>query len=172
VTPIAPRVTVTQRPASTIALLRPGDPGEPAMDAILAAAAARGAVIKGVILTSPVPDHAGGAHVAAERFGVPVLAAASAARDASALVCGQVRAILDGDEVTLGDVPLHAVATPGTHSGHLALWASSVGVLLTGDLDGQGPSRGIPEPVDAGELDRSLAKVRAIPAALRLPAHG
>ena len=108
----------------------------------------------------------------AERFGVPVLAAAPAARDASALVDGPVRGIHDGDEVTLGDVPLRAVATPGTHPGHLALWASSVGVLLTGDLDGPGPSRGIPEPVDAGALGGSLARVRAFPAALRLPAHG
>jgi len=155
-----------------LVVVDPGDPGEPAVDALLAAAAARGAVITGVILTSPVPDHAGGAHVVAERFGVPVLAAAPAARDASALVAGPVRGIHDGDEVTLGDVPLRAVATPGMHPGHLALWASSVGVLLAGDLDGPGPSRGIPEPVDAGALGGSLARVRAFPAALRLPAHG
>jgi glyoxylase-like metal-dependent hydrolase (beta-lactamase superfamily II)/8-oxo-dGTP pyrophosphatase MutT (NUDIX family) len=155
-----------------VVVVDPGDPGESAMDAILAAAAARGAVITGVILTSPVPDHAGGAHVVAARFGVLVLAAASAARDASVLVDGPVRGIHDGDEVTLGDVLLRTVATPGTHPGHLTLWAPSVGVLMTGDLDGPGPSRGIPEQVDAGALGGSLARVRAIPAALRLPAHG
>ncbi|MCJ7709674.1 MAG: MBL fold metallo-hydrolase [Chloroflexi bacterium] len=150
----------------------PGDPGEPAMDAILAASAARGAVITGVILTAPVPDHAGGALVVAERLGVPVLAAASAVRDASALVAGPVRGLRDGEEMTLGDVPLRVVATPGTHTGHIALCASSVGAVLTGDLDGPGPSRGIPEPVDARALDRSRARVADLAARLLLPAHG
>ncbi len=155
-----------------LVVVDPGDPGEPAMDAILAASAERGAEITGVILTAPVPDHAGGVLVVAERLGVPVLAAASAVRDASALVAGPVRGLRDEEEVTLGDVPLRVVATPGTHPGHIALWASSVGAVLTGDLDGPGPSRGIPEPVDARALDRSRARVTALAAGLRLPAHG
>jgi 8-oxo-dGTP pyrophosphatase MutT (NUDIX family) len=133
----------------------PGDPGEAAIDAILAVAAARGAVIVAVALTAPVADHAAGALMLAERVDVPVLE------------------LQDGDEVSLGDVALRVIATPGTHPSHLALDVPELGLILVGDIDGPGPARGIPDGAcrDEAALDRSRERLRGFAAARRLPAH-
>ena len=159
----------------------PGDPNEAAMAAILDAVAAAGAVLAGVVLTSPVPDHAGGALILAAMAGVDVLVAGAAERaGAAALVGGPVRALADGETLDSVDVTVVALDTPGTDPGHLALVAPTLGALVVGDLDGPRPERGIPEPVDASALAVSRARIhdavrlvgRGGRPVLRLSAHG
>jgi glyoxylase-like metal-dependent hydrolase (beta-lactamase superfamily II) len=154
-----------------LVVVDPGDPGEAAIDAFLAIAADLGASIVAVLLTAPEPDHAAGASALADRVGVPVMASAACARAAAALLGGPAEGLLDGDTVTLGDMPLVVLATPGTHPGHLAFAVPSTDVVLVGDLWGPGPSRGIPGRTDTGALERSRAKVRDLAAARQLPAH-
>lgn len=85
---------------------------------------------------------------------------------------------LDGDHtVAVGTRTLHAVSTPGHTQGHFVFADRSAGLLFAGDhvLPHITPSIGF-EPVPAelplGDYLASLAKVRGLPDARLLPAHG
>jgi glyoxylase-like metal-dependent hydrolase (beta-lactamase superfamily II) len=99
--------------------------------------------------------------------GVPICAAAWAgsAFDEPAV------ALEDGTIVPAGDVALRAVATPGTHAGHLAYVADEVGVALVGDLEGPGASRSALPRSDEDALAASRARVAALPGVRRFAAH-
>lgn len=85
---------------------------------------------------------------------------------------------LDGEEVhDLGTRQLRAVATPGHTSGHLVFVDDDAGLLFAGDhvLPHITPSIGFEAAGGQLPLDAylsSLAKVRALPDARLLPAHG
>jgi glyoxylase-like metal-dependent hydrolase (beta-lactamase superfamily II) len=85
---------------------------------------------------------------------------------------------LDGEEIhDLGDRQLHTVATPGHTSGHLVFVDDAAGLLFAGDhvLPHITPSIGFEAaggPLPLGAYLHSLAKVRALPDARLLPAHG
>jgi 8-oxo-dGTP pyrophosphatase MutT (NUDIX family) len=151
---------------SRIVVVDPGDPSDEAAAAVEAYAAERGGRVAAILLTAPVPDHAGGAETLAFRLDVPVLAAAGAA----GVLSSEFVEIEDADAIGYADVAMRVVATPGTHPDHLAFALPSEGVVLVGDLEGPGPSRSIPEPVD----ERALARSRGLVAAIggrRLAAH-
>jgi 8-oxo-dGTP pyrophosphatase MutT (NUDIX family) len=63
-----------------VVVVDPGDPTEASLDVIRHLAAERGATIRGVVLTAPDPDHAGGAEALAFPLGIPILVAPGAAR--------------------------------------------------------------------------------------------
>jgi glyoxylase-like metal-dependent hydrolase (beta-lactamase superfamily II)/8-oxo-dGTP pyrophosphatase MutT (NUDIX family) len=150
-----------------LVVVDPGDPSDAAAEAFLALAAARDARIAGILLTSPVPDHAAGTTAITNRIDVPVLAGPGAAD----ILWGPVRALRDGETIDLADVPLVVHATPGTHHDHVAYELAGDGAVLVGDLSGPGPSRAIPEPRDEPALRRSLARIAALGPLTRWPAH-
>jgi glyoxylase-like metal-dependent hydrolase (beta-lactamase superfamily II) len=85
---------------------------------------------------------------------------------------------LDGEEVhDLGNRQLRAVATPGHTSGHMVFVDDAAGLLFAGDhvLPHITPSIGFEAaggPLPLGAYLQSLARVRALPDARLLPAHG
>jgi glyoxylase-like metal-dependent hydrolase (beta-lactamase superfamily II) len=85
---------------------------------------------------------------------------------------------LDGGEVhDWGSRQLHTVATPGHTRGHLVFVDEAAGLLFAGDhvLPHITPSIGfeaVPAALPLGAYLQSLARVRAMPDATLLPAHG
>ncbi len=144
----------------------PGDPSDEAAEAIVGSAAAAGMRIVAILLTAPVPDHAAGAEGLALRLGVPIHAAAGARR----VLPSEVVTLEDGDLLDLADVEVRVHATPGTHPDHLAFAVPAAGVVLVGDLEGPGPSRTMPGPVDEAALRRSREAIGGL-GGRRLAAH-
>jgi glyoxylase-like metal-dependent hydrolase (beta-lactamase superfamily II) len=85
--------------------------------------------------------------------------------------------LADDHTIEVGDRALEAVATPGHTQGHVVFADLAAGLLFAGDhvLPTITPSIGF-EPVHAtlplGDFLSSLAKVRALPDLVLLPAHG
>ena len=150
---------------SRLVVVDPGDPSDEAAGAITAFAAEGGARIAAIVLTAPVPDHAGGAETLAFRLDLPILAAPGA----RAVLSSELVPIEGADVLGFADVEMRVHATPGTHPDHLAFELPSEGVVLVGDLFGPGPSRSIPEPVDEDALRQSRARVTGL--GLPLAAH-
>lgn len=150
-----------------LVVVDPGDPGDEAAATLAGIAAGLGARLAAVLLTAPVPDHAGGAEGLALRFGIPVRAAAGARR----VLVSEIEPLAGGDVLDLSDLPIVVHATPGTHPDHLAFDVPDAGAVLVGDLEGPGPSRAIPTPVDDAALSRSLATLDSLGDRIRLAAH-
>ncbi len=150
-----------------LVVVDPGDPNDAAAEAIMRAAAGRSAVLVGIVLTAPVADHAAGAEGLSLRLGIPVLAAAGARQ----VLVSDIEPLGDGDQLGLADTEVRVLATPGTHPDHLAFDVPEAGVVLVGDLEGPGPSRAVPEPVDLASLARSRAMIDALGGRVRLAAH-
>lgn len=91
---------------------------------------------------------------------------------------GYPDAWLDGDHrVTVGRRVLDAVHTPGHTQGHFVFHDTDAGLLFAGDhvLPTITPSigfEGVPAPLPLGDFLGSLTKVRGLPDARLLPAHG
>lgn len=149
-----------------VVVVDPGDPSDEAADAIAALLHANGATLTGILLTAPVPDHAAGAETLAIRYEAPILASAGAGR----LLSSDMVVMEDGDRLAFADVEIRVHATPGTHPDHVAFEIPAEGIVLVGDLEGPGPSRSIPAPVDAAALRRSRALVVGL-GGRRLAAH-
>ena len=150
-----------------LVVVDPGDPSDAAAEEIAAIVARLGARLAGVLLTAPVPDHAGGAEGLSLRLGIPVLAARGARR----VLVSDIEPVVDGQLIDLADVPIHAHASPGTHPDHVAYEVPEAGVVLVGDLDGPGPARAIPEAVDEAALDASRRAIDLLDSRVRLAAH-
>lgn len=87
-----------------VVIVDPGDPSEPAIDAIRAAAGRRGATIRAIVLTETDPDHAAGAEALAIPLEVPVLHAPGAGR----FLPYETRELADGERLpTDGDLRVH-----------------------------------------------------------------
>lgn len=190
---MAPLATVTLPPATTtnayivgearlyVVDPAPTDPRELVrLEDMLDARVAAGARIEGVLLTHHHSDHVGGAAAIARRYGVPVLAHAEtlARLDLAAVT---TRALVDGEELALGDAPdgsldwrLTALHTPGHAVGHLCFQESRYGALLAGDLVST-VSTIVIDPADGGHLAtylESLRRVRERGLGVLHPAHG
>ncbi len=102
-----------------VVVVDPGDPGEEALDALLAATIGSGRTLGAVVLTSAFPERAAGAVGLAMVAGVPLLASGRAA----ALVGSPCEAVEDGTVIDAGDVPLKAKLRRETFDGVLELEA-------------------------------------------------
>ena len=101
------------------------DPG-PLIDSHLDAISAVGGEVVGVLLTHHHADHAEAARAFAERHGCGVRALDPACRLGSEGLGG-------GDVVTVGDLEVHVVATPGHTADSLSFVVPSESAVLTGD---------------------------------------
>ncbi len=143
-----------------------GDPSEEALLASLESAAGAGATIGGVALTSPEPDHSGGAEHLREGLGLLVYAGAGAGRR----LPFPIEALSEGRPVPAGDVRLVTIDAPGPRPDHVAYHAPSLGAVFCGDLLG-GAARAIPGPPDRSAWRHSLERVRSLAPRRLLPAH-
>jgi glyoxylase-like metal-dependent hydrolase (beta-lactamase superfamily II)/ribosomal protein S18 acetylase RimI-like enzyme/8-oxo-dGTP pyrophosphatase MutT (NUDIX family) len=150
-----------------VAVIDPGDPSEEALLALVEAVRGEGATITGVALTSPSPEHSGGAEHLREGLGVLVHAVA----DATTVLPIPVEPVADGEPLRVGDVRLTSLAMPGPRPGHVAYLVAASGSLICGDLLGM-PGRSIPPPPDIPAWLGSIEQARALRARRLLPAHG
>ncbi len=146
----------------------PGDPSDEAAEAFLALAASRDAQIAGILLTSAAPDHAAGSTALALRLDIPVLASPGVA----AVLPDPIRPVRDGERLDLADVRVVVHATPAPDPDHLAFELPTEAGVLVGDLFGPGPSRAIPNAVDAVATGRDEARITSLGLPAVWPAHG
>jgi 8-oxo-dGTP pyrophosphatase MutT (NUDIX family) len=90
-----------------VVVVDPGDPSDPALDAIADEVAARDARIVAVLLSAPDPDHAAAAEAIAIPLEIPILGAPGAGRR----LPYEVRELADGDRLP-GDSGLRVVLGP------------------------------------------------------------
>ncbi len=150
-----------------VVVVDPGDPNDPAAEAVLGAVASSGGRIVAAVVTSPDPAHMGGVVGLAARAGVPVLAGPRVGPE----VADGALPLLDGERVELGDVPLWAISTPGPDPDHLALDVPDEGCVLVGDLFGRGLPASVAEAIDQPALERSRRRVLGLGGRRRLGAH-
>ncbi len=147
--------------ASAMVLVDPGDPLGPALDQAMAVAADRGATIVAIALTSPDPDHAGGAEATRDVLDVPVYVGPGGGHDLPYLVTE----IEEGAVIEAGAMALRAVVTPGPRPEHLAFIVEDAGgvpvAVLAGDLDGIRGARSLPGPADDAAWADSVAQLRS-----------
>lgn len=146
----------------------PGDPSEEALLAVVETAAAAGATVGAVALTSADPDHAGGSEHLREGLGVLVHGGRGAGRP----LPFEVVELDDEVRIPFGDLRVLALSTPGPRPDHVAYWVPASRSAVVGDLVGEPPARTIPAPVDADAWRRSLARLAALAPLRLLPAHG
>jgi glyoxylase-like metal-dependent hydrolase (beta-lactamase superfamily II)/8-oxo-dGTP pyrophosphatase MutT (NUDIX family) len=150
-----------------VVVVDPGDPNEPAFEAVIRAAASAGGRVVAVALTTPDPAHVGGVVSLALQAQVPVFAGRGVGRE----VFDGVQPLRDGELVGPGDVAMRVLETPGSDASHLAFDVPSEGAVLVGDLFDAGLPAAVPEPVDVDALERSRERIVALGARRRLGAH-
>jgi ribonuclease/clavin/mitogillin len=119
-------------------------------------------------------DHVGGVDVLARELGLPLWA-----HDETAKRIGPekvARRLVDGDRIRLdGPFPQawDVLETPGHAWGHLCLWEPTQRTLIAGDMvASEGTIVIIPGDGDMRVYLEQLGRLRALDAALALPAHG
>jgi glyoxylase-like metal-dependent hydrolase (beta-lactamase superfamily II) len=137
-----------------VAVIDPGPLLPQHMDAV--ADAVGSGVCVSVLLTHRHPDHAENAEAMARRLHT------------------QVAQPQDGVEIMTDGGLLHAVATPGHTSDHVAFWHEASRSMFCGDLmmGGMDTALVAPPEGDLQEYLDSLEKVRALRPAVIYPAHG
>ena len=141
------------------------DPG-PEIEAHLDAVSATGQDVVGVLLTHHHADHSEAARTFAERHRCGVRALDPAYRLGS-------EGLGDGDVVTVGDLEVHVVATPGHTADSLSFVVPSESAVLTGDtVLGRGTTVvAHPDGVLADYLE-SLQRLQELGDLTLLPGHG
>jgi 8-oxo-dGTP pyrophosphatase MutT (NUDIX family)/glyoxylase-like metal-dependent hydrolase (beta-lactamase superfamily II) len=150
-----------------VVVVDPGDPNEPASDAIFETVAAGGGRVVAVAVTTPDPTHVGGVVGTALLADVPVLAGPGVGPE----VFTGARTLADGELVELGDVVMRVLHTPGTDPAHMAFDVAGEGCVLVGDLIDRGMPAAVPEPDDVDALARSRAHLLALGERRHLGAH-
>ena len=141
------------------------DPG-PDDEAHLARVAEEAGDVALVLLTHGHPDHSAGARTLAERLGVPVRAVDPTHRLGD-------EGLGDGEHVTVDDLVVTVLATPGHSSDHVCFVLPERGEVLTGDhVLGRGTTVvAHPDGRLRDYLD-SLARLADAGATRLLPGHG
>ncbi|MDD8012930.1 MAG: MBL fold metallo-hydrolase [Acidobacteriota bacterium] len=160
------------------------DPGAEAEN-ILALISRKSLLPQAVLLTHGHPDHLGAAAELMDRFGVPLwvhgaddMAMRSEAGHGLAAMFGigepppAGRLLADGDLLSLADLELKVVHSPGHSKGSILLYGD--GLLFTGDTLFKGDAGRTDLPGgDEEELRNSLARIRKFPpSTVILPGHG
>jgi glyoxylase-like metal-dependent hydrolase (beta-lactamase superfamily II) len=152
---------------SAVICIDPGPDDDAHLEAILAAAAARGARIESIVLTHSHPDHRPLAARLAARIGASVHCFDPASGDEHAQV------MADGDVVRADDVTLVAVHTPGHTRDHLCFHHPESRTLYTGDHILSGSTTVIhPGEGDMADYMDSLRRVRDLYPVTIHPGHG
>jgi len=147
-----------------VAVVDPGSPYGDQQQLLEDALAEHGVSL--VVLTHHHGDHTGGATALASRFGAPIAAHAATAKRLAGRV-DITQTIEDGD-VVCGAT---AIFTPGHAEGHLCFELG--GAIIAGDMvAGLGTILIDPNEGDMALYLDSLARLRARPQAMLLPAHG
>lgn len=141
------------------------DPG-PDDDAHLRRVADEAGDVALVLLTHGHPDHSAGARTLAQRLGVPVRAVDPAHRLGD-------EGLSDGEHVTVDDLVVTVLATPGHSSDHVCFVLPEQGLVLTGDhVLGRGTTVvAHPDGRMRDYLD-SLSRLADVGATRLLPGHG
>jgi len=141
------------------------DPG-PDDDAHLRRVADEAGDVALVLLTHGHPDHSAGARTLAERLGVPVRAVDPTHRLGD-------EGLGDGEHVTVDDLVVTVLATPGHSSDHVCFVLPEQGTVLTGDhVLGRGTTVvAHPDGRMRDYLD-SLSRLADVGATRLLPGHG
>jgi glyoxylase-like metal-dependent hydrolase (beta-lactamase superfamily II)/8-oxo-dGTP pyrophosphatase MutT (NUDIX family) len=151
-----------------LVLIDPGDPTGPALDRVMALAAARDGVIEAVALTHVDPDHAAGAEALAVQLGIPILAGPGGGRP----LPHAIRELVELEVLDFCDVPVQTVLAPGPRPDHVVFVAADGAFVVTGDLDGVRGARSIVGPEDRPAWAASLERVGQLARdARRLPGH-
>jgi glyoxylase-like metal-dependent hydrolase (beta-lactamase superfamily II)/8-oxo-dGTP pyrophosphatase MutT (NUDIX family) len=149
-----------------LVLVDPGDPGEAAGEAILAAAAAKGGRIVAIVLTHADPDHAAGALGLGLRLDAPIFVGPGGGRELpyDAIEIDRVGTLDRGDE------PFGVFPTPGHRSDHLAFVMGHA--VACGDTVGRLGSRSAYGKVDVDAWRASLGTLARLDPQTLLPGHG
>jgi len=159
-----------------LAVVDPGA-GRPELDALLDALAALDAgedPLAYVALTHHHADHVGGVDALLDAFDAELACSPATAKRLDREPDVLLR---DGDTLTVGEVHLEAVATPGHAPGHLAYHAPEARTVLPGDLiAGIGTVLVDPDEGDMAtymdSLERTADLCEAEDVRLAFPAHG
>ena len=149
------------------------DPGpvDPAhIDRILAETDGR---IAAVLATHTHPDHSPAATAISAATGATVVGKPAPANGRQDSGFTPSRVLDDGDTLTLGELTLRAIHTPGHASNHLCYLLEGTGLLFTGDHMMQGSTVVIAPPDGSmGDYLRSLARLQNEPVTRLAPGHG
>jgi glyoxylase-like metal-dependent hydrolase (beta-lactamase superfamily II) len=141
-------------------VIDPGSEDEGHLQAVLREAGSVGAVV----ITHDHPDHAPGATRLAASSGAPV--------HAFKRQDGAVR-LRDEQLVSVGEVALRVLHTPGHTADHVALLGEGTGALFTGDaVLGRGTAIIDPQEGDLAQYLRSLRRMREARPRVIYPGHG
>lgn len=162
---------VLVEPGSSEALvIDPGPRHEGHLSAVLKQVAAVGARVTSIALTHSHPDHAEAAHRFAELTQAPVRALDPTQRLGS-------EGLADGDALTVGDLEIRVVATPGHTGDSLSFLVPADRALLTGDtVLGRGTTVVAHPDGRLADYFDSLTRIRKMTesdhVSLILPGHG
>ncbi|HEX7003297.1 MAG TPA: MBL fold metallo-hydrolase [Trueperaceae bacterium] len=140
-------------------IIDPGFNGEGSIDELGALVDGAGVrLVKAVLLTHTHGDHTGGLDSVASRFDEPTLYVHPL--ELPRLSSDRARALTDERVLTVGDLTIRALHTPGHSPGHLCFHLPDSGVVLCGDLVAGGASVwvGVPE----GDMKAYLASLERI----------
>jgi glyoxylase-like metal-dependent hydrolase (beta-lactamase superfamily II)/8-oxo-dGTP pyrophosphatase MutT (NUDIX family) len=152
---------------AALVVIDPGDPSESVLDELIDLATRRGGEIRGVAITHADPDHHAGAEAIALTLDVPIFGGPGSSR----AVPYEISELADAERITVGDLELTAIHTPGHRVDHVAYHAPA-GWTLTGDLLGPGPARSILGARDRGAWRASLDRLGGLGIDRVFPGHG
>jgi len=152
------------------AVIDPGPAAEPHVQRILQETGGR---IAAVLVTHTHRDHSPAAQAIAAATGAEVLGRTAPDDGRQDLAFTATRMMNDGDALTVDDLTLRAVHTPGHASNHLCFVLEGTGLIFTGDHLMQGSTVVIAPPDgNMGQYLRSLQRLQNEPVTRIAPGHG
>lgn len=149
-----------------------GGDSDEAFEALHAALKAAGVgFLKVILLTHTHPDHCAGVARAQAEFDAPPVYVHP--NELARLEHPQLQALNGDRNLTVGDLLVQSLFTPGHSPGHLSFYLPEEGILLAGDLiAGYGSTWvGVPEG-NVQDYLRSLEQLGALELSLIAPGHG
>lgn len=149
------------------------DPGPHLPEHIERIAALVGSDLKLILCTHSHPDHSPGAAPLKLLTGAPILGLPSAETAEAHSFFRPDRVLKDGETVTIGDMNLRTVFTPGHAANHVCFFLPEDRLLFSGDHVLNGSTTIVNPPDGAmGDYLRSLDRLAELEPQFILPAHG
>lgn len=135
--------------------------------------AATGGRIDAVLATHTHPDHSPAATSLAAATGAKVVGKPAPVHGRQDSGFSPSKVLDDGDKMSIGELSLRAIHTPGHASNHLCYLLEGTGLLFTGDHLMQGSTVVIGPPDGSmGDYLRSLTRLQHEPVSRIAPGHG